>query len=96
MPLFIRLATLTEKSVGNITNLDTMLADAKKIMGDEGARIVQAYATLGPYDIVAVIEAPTSDAAARLSAKILAQGNFRAETLGATPLDEFVKEVTGK
>lgn len=96
MPIFIRLATMTEKAVGNIANLDAMLADARKIMTDEGARIVHAYATLGPYDIIAVIEAPTADAAARLSARIAGQGNFRAETLAATPLEEFVRDVTGR
>lgn len=96
MPLFIRLATLTEKAVGNISNLDQMLAEAKSVMSAEGARIVHAYATLGPYDIIAVVEAPSADAATRLSAKIAAQGNFRAETLGATPLEQFVKDVTGK
>ena len=96
MPLFIRLATLTEKAVAGIHTLDKMLAEAKGAMSEEGAHIKEAYATLGTYDIIAVIEAPNADAAARLSAKIAAQGNFRAQTLAATPLSEFVKSVTGK
>ena len=95
MPLFIRLATLTEKGVANIANLDKMLSQAAAIMKEEGATMKSAWATLGPYDIIAVIEAPDEAAAARLSVKIGAQGNFRAETLGAVPIEEFVKSVKG-
>ena len=95
MPLFVRLATLTEKAVGNISNLDKMLGEAKEIMQSEGAELKHAYATLGPYDIIAVIEAPDEATAARVSAKIAAQGNFRAQTLSAVPLAEFVETVTG-
>lgn len=96
MPLFIRLATMTEKAVTNIERLDEMLAQARGVMSEEGARVVEAYATLGPYDIVSIIDAPDASAAARLSARIAALGNFRAETLAATPLGEFVKSVTGR
>ena len=94
MPLFIRLATLTERAVSNIKNLDQMIGDARAIMDKDGAQMKHAWATLGPYDIIAVIEAPDADTAARVSAKIAAQGNFRAETLAAVPLAEFVKNVT--
>jgi uncharacterized protein with GYD domain len=96
MSLFIRLATMTEKAVANIERLDKMLADARGVMSEEGARILNAYATLGTYDIIAVIEAPSAEAAARLSARIAAQGNFRSETLAATPLEDFVKSVSGR
>jgi uncharacterized protein with GYD domain len=94
MPLFIRLATLTEKAVSNIKNLDEMIGEARGVMEKEGAQMKHAWATLGPYDIIAVIEAPDADTAARVSVRIAAQGNFRAETLAAVPLAEFVKNVT--
>ena len=51
------------------------------------------YVTLGHYDIVAIIDAPDAEAAAAASALIAAQGNFRAETLPATPVADFLGRV---
>ena len=93
MPLFIRLANLTEQGVQNIGNAPEILAEAKEIMAKEGARIVHAYATLGRYDVVAVIEAPDEKAAIKVSALIGAKGNIRAETLPAIPVEEFIESV---
>ena len=93
MPLFIRLARLTEKAHQNIQNMENMLAEAKQIMEENGARILQAYVTLGDYDVIAVMEAPDEKTAAKISALIANKGNFRAETLAAIPLNEFIKSL---
>lgn len=93
MPLFIRLASLTEKGSEQVRDLAKMLSEARETMESEGARIVEAYVTLGRYDIVAVIEAPDARAAARVSAMIAEQGNFKAETLMAIPVQEFMEEI---
>lgn len=96
MPLFIRLARLTEKAHQNIQNMAEMIAEARQIMEENGARIVQAYVTLGDYDIIAVLDAPDEKTAAKISALILQKGNFRAETLSAIPMEEFLKSIEKK
>jgi uncharacterized protein with GYD domain len=91
MPLFVRLARLTEQAHRNIQNMDKMLAEAKQIMETNGAKILHAYMTLGQYDVVAIIEAPDDRTAAKISAMIANQGNFKAETMAAIPIEEFIQ-----
>ena len=93
MPLFIRLASLTEKGSKQVRDLSGMLSGAKKTLESHGAKIVHAYVTLGRYDIVAIIDAPDAKTAAKASALIAEQGNFKAETLMAIPIQEFSEEI---
>ena len=95
MPRFIRLASLTDKGAANVANLKEMLGEAKQVMARHGVTLVDAYVTLGHYDIIATIEAPDAEAAAAVSALIAAQGNFRAETLPATPVTDFLQRIGG-
>ena len=93
MAKFIRLASLTEQGVRNIKNLKGMLGEAKEIMKANGASLESAYMTLGRYDIIAVIDAPDAATAAKVSALIGAQGNFRAETLSAVSMEDFMSSI---
>lgn len=93
MAIFIRLARLTEKGNQNIRNLDQMVADAMKIMEEHGAKILHTYTILGEYDMISVVEAPDDKIMTRISALIAQQGNFRAETLPALPMDEFIRNI---
>ena len=68
MPLFIRLASLTDKGSKQVRDLTDMLTGVKKTLEGQGAKIVQAYVTLGRYDLVAIIEAPDAKTAAKASA----------------------------
>ena len=93
MPIFIRLARLTEKANQDLQNMERMLSDAQQLMEENGARILHAYVTLGDYDIISIIEAPDETSAAKISALLAHQGNFRAETLSAVPLQEFLESL---
>ncbi len=93
MPRFIRLASLTDKGAANVANLNELLGEAKQAMAKHGVTLVDAYVTLGHYDIIAIIEAPDAEAATAASAMIAAQGNFRAETLPATPVTNFLERL---
>ena len=89
MPTFIRLASLTEQGIKNIQNFRDMLGEARDIMERHGVNMVHGWATLGDYDVVAVIEAPDAKTAAQVSALIAAKGNFRAKTLSAVPIGDL-------
>jgi len=89
MPTFIRLASLTEQGIKNIRNFRQMLGDAKEIMESHGVHLTQGWATLGDYDVVAVIDAPDAKTAAQVSALIASKGNFRAKTLSAVAIGDL-------
>lgn len=91
MPTFIRLVNLTEQGAKNLHNLEKMILDARTVMEKYKTKVVHLYTTLGNYDLVAIIDAPDAVAAAKVSAEIAAQGNFRAETLAAVTIEEFMQ-----
>lgn len=93
MPTFIRLASLTEQGIKNIQNFQDMLAEAREIMEQHGVKLVEGWATLGDYDVVAVIDAPDAKTAAQVSALIASRGNFRAKTLSAVPINELTDAI---
>ena len=91
MPTFIRLVNLTEQGSKNINELPKLIELAQSVMKKYNTKVVDLYTTLGNYDLVAIIDAPNSMAAAKVSAEIAAQGNFRAETLPAVTIEEFIE-----
>ena len=96
MALFIRLSRLTEKANQNLQNMDQMVEQARQIIEANGARILHAYVILGEYDVLTVMEAPDEKTAAKIGALIATQGNFRAETLAAIPVEEFIGSLKAK
>jgi uncharacterized protein with GYD domain len=96
MPLFIRLARLTEKANQNLQNMEQMLQQAREIIEANGGKIIQAYVILGEYDVLTVMEVPDEKTAAKIGALIANQGSFRAETLPAIPAEEFLDSLKAK
>ena len=96
MPIFIRLARLTEKANQQLQDMDQMLDQAREIIEANGARILHAYVILGEYDVLTVMEAPDEKTAAKIGALIATQGSFRAETLAAIPVEEFIGTLKAK
>ena len=96
MPYFVRLVRLTEAGAKNTKNFKKMVDSSKKIFASNGVRLVDAYATFGKYDVVAVVDAPNEVAMARVGAAVAAQGYFSVQTMAAMKLDAFTKSIGRK
>ena len=89
MALYVRLIRFTERhSLGE--NAKQRLEKAKQIIQQHGAKLHQAYITLGRYDLVSIIEANDVKAIAKLSAILFDELGLKAETLPAIPLEEYL------
>ena len=53
------------------------------------------YWMLGPYDFIAICEAPDDEATTALSLSVCSRGNVRSQTLRAFSFDEM-KKILGK
>ena len=90
MGLYVRLVKFTQRhSLGE--DAKQRLERAKVIIKKRGAKLHQAYVTLGRYDLVSVIEAPSDKAIAALSSELFDELGLKAETLPAIPLGEYLK-----
>ncbi len=95
MPTYISLIHYTEQGIRNVKESPKRLDAGKKLLKELGGELKQFYLTLGPYDIVIVLEAPSDDVVAKFALALGAQGNVRTTHLRAFPEAEYRKIVTG-
>ena len=94
MPTYIMLSSLTAQGVQTLKSNPDRLREVNRDVEELGARVVQQWATLGPFDFVNVVEAPDAQTIARVSVALGARGSTKVQTLQALDIDEFLKAIT--
>jgi len=94
MPTYITLLNWTEQGIAKIKASPKRLDDGRKAFKKMGVEIKDTYLTMGPYDLVCVIEAPDGETAAKAILSLGAAGNVRTLTLPAFTEDEY-RKITG-
>jgi uncharacterized protein with GYD domain len=89
MPTYISLLRYTAQGIKEIKESPKRRRAAGKAIAALGGKLVSTYLTLGRYDLVAVIEAPDDETAARIALVTGAQGYVATETLRAFPEAEY-------
>lgn len=89
MPNYVALLNWTEQGIRGFKDT-TKRADAfGAALAKLGARLLNIYWTDGPYDLVAVIEAPDDETANAGLLRVAALGNVRTMTLRAFSREEM-------
>ena len=95
MATFVSLINWTEQGIGNFRDT-TKRADAfKQLITKYGGSVNSLWWTLGPYDIVAVVEAPDDETMTAAALELGALGNVRTTTLrafGRTEIETIIKK----
>jgi uncharacterized protein with GYD domain len=94
MPTYIMLSSLTAQGVQTLKSNPDRLREVNRDVEELGARVVQQWATLGPFDFVNVVEAPDAQTIARVSVALGARGSTKVQTLQALDIDEFLNAIT--
>ena len=89
MPTFITLIKFTQKGIEAIKEGPARLDAAKRAYQSVGAKLKDFYLVTGPYDAVAIVEAPDDEAAVAISLGIASRGNSRTETMRAFTEEEY-------
>ncbi len=95
MPTYIGLFRATQKGRETIKDAPTRLQKAKESLKAAGIKLVGFYLTMGQYDYVTILEAPSDEAVAKATLMIGLAGTLQGETLRAFTEEEFQKIVTG-
>lgn len=93
MPTYITLLNWTEQGIAKVKASPERLDAGRKAFKKMGVEIKDTYLTMGPYDLVCVIEAPDSETAAKAILSLGSEGNVRTLTLPAFTEDEYRKIV---
>lgn len=89
MATFVTLVNWTEQGISTFRDTPKRVDGVKQILSKHGASFKDMYWTIGPYDVVAVIEAPDDESATAALLEIGAQGNIRTTTLRAFDRSEI-------
>ena len=96
MPTFVSLINWTEKGIANFKDTPKRAAAFEEILTKHGAKLKEILWTIGPYDIVSVVEAPDDETATAALLEVGALGNVRTTTLRAfnrKELEGVIKKV---
>ena len=83
MAPFIVLASVTDQGIRNIKDSPKREDAFRKLCEKMGAKLKDAYRTMGRYDVAAIVDAPDDVAINALVYSLGALGNVRTETLRA-------------
>ena len=90
MATYIMLSSLTDDGRETIMERPERISEVNQEVEALGARVVNQWAVLGPYDFVNIVEAPDNETIARVSVALSARGTVQFLTLPALPIDAFV------
>ncbi|MEA2624902.1 MAG: hypothetical protein QOD06_947 [Candidatus Binatota bacterium] len=93
MPRFVRLVKLTREGMMNIQELPQRFTKGREYLESLGGKIVEVYAVSGPYDLVAILEAPDESAVMKHGLFVAQTGFVEIVTMPATPIQDFMKTV---
>jgi uncharacterized protein with GYD domain len=89
MATYISLINWTEKGVAEFKDTVDRAEAGKALAARFGGVLKEIYWTVGPYDIVAISEAPDDESATAFALALASQGNVRTTTLRAFTGDEM-------
>lgn len=89
MGTYIGLINYTDQGIRNIKDSPQRAEAARKAIRDMGGDMKGLYLTMGGYDLIAILEAPSDEVIAKFVITLSAQGNVRTTTLKAFTEAEF-------
>jgi uncharacterized protein with GYD domain len=89
MPTYVVLMNWTDQGVRTAKETVQRREQADALAEKYGARIEEVYWTVGPYDIVSILEAPDDESATAMLLELGSQGNLRTTTLRAYDREEM-------
>jgi uncharacterized protein with GYD domain len=88
MPTYVVLLNFTDQGIRTVK--DTIRrSDSAKERAQQYGGSLQTYWTVGPYDVVAILEAPDDESATAFLLETGSQGNVRTTTLRAYDREEI-------
>jgi uncharacterized protein with GYD domain len=89
VPKYIALMNWTEQGVETVKESVQRRDQADAVAEKHGVRIEQVYWTVGPYDLVSILEAPDDESATAMVLDLVSGGNLRTTTLRAYDREEM-------
>jgi uncharacterized protein with GYD domain len=89
MPTYVSLLNFTDQGIRTVGDTVERVDRATELAEKHGARLVQTYWTVGPYDLVVVLEAQDDESLTAFLLEVSTAGNIRTTTLRAYNREEM-------
>jgi uncharacterized protein with GYD domain len=89
MPTYVTLMNWTDQGIRSAKDTVQRRDQADALAQKHGASIREVYWTVGPYDLVTVVEAPDDESATAMLLELGTAGNLRTTTLRAYDREEM-------
>ena len=89
MPTYVALINWTDQGIRTVRETLDRADKFEQLAQKHGASLEQVYWTVGPYDIVAIIEAPDDESVTAVLLEGSSLGNIRTTTLRAYDRDQM-------
>ncbi len=90
MPKFVMLSTLGPDGHATLREHPERLRQVNEDVEAMGARVLEQYALLGPYDFLNILEAPDEITMAKVATTLAARGTLKTLTLQAIEVDDLI------
>lgn len=88
--MFLMFSTLGPDGAATLLQNPERLREVNQEVEAMGVRVLQQWATLGPYDFCNVLEAPDQETMSRVALVLGARGTVKTLTMSAIPVDDFI------
>ncbi len=91
MPMYVTLVKLTENGAKNVRDDGKRIAQVGEMLQAAGGRVIGAYAMLGEYDQLWLIEVPDIATALTVLGRVAAQGAVSTQTHEIVPIEQWLQ-----
>jgi uncharacterized protein with GYD domain len=95
MPTYVMLTNLTSEGVKTVKSHPGRVAEVNREVEALGATVVAQYTTLGQFDFVSIIEAPSDEVMAKVSIEMGSRGTMKSQTLAALSAERLAEVLAG-
>lgn len=96
MPVYISLMKWTSQGMGGLPAWRDRIEEGERAIRERGGKLLDAYVTLGRFDVVEIFEAPDDETAYQCLVAVARHGTVTTETLRAftrEEAEEIIKNV---
>jgi uncharacterized protein with GYD domain len=91
MPTYISLINWTDQGIQALKESPARADATAELAASLGGKLVRLYWTVGPYDLVGILEAPDEETATAMQLTVGSRGAVRTTTLRAFDREEIEK-----
>jgi uncharacterized protein with GYD domain len=89
VPAYVMLMNLTDQGIREVKNSPERIKQGMQAFEAVGGKVTAFFVVLGEYDMVAIGEAPSDEAAMGFALGLCRQGNVRTTTLRAFTPEQY-------